>query len=298
MTDFATHFKRVQRNIAESYVQAQIKSAVMPQTLNSDNLPATIASIPTAGIIAPHPTSSDGWAHDSHEKVVQWAAWIEQNPHFAYSPNNPYLVDFFAGTQRMEYIEGEYRPVVILGFCHDYRVDTRMPCGITARLQFALDEEMPMNQSTANAPSWVESWLRTERLPRIKDGMNADLRNIITPVLKLTHHRANIGTWQHTADDLWIESQSEVEARAGISANGMLYPFYGYVSTGTGGRTARLPDGTAVRAWLRNPPQSGDHSYAAINTSGSTGTATSNHMSRIMLAYCIGGQAGGSFNVM
>lgn len=276
MGDFATEYQRVKDNILDAHGVALYKGATMPSKKNSDHLPGTLKTIPTGGkeVVVPRP-ESDGWANDDHETVQNVALWISQNPHLAYSFENPYLADFRSETPRIEYIDGAYRPCILLGFCHDHR--GRIPCGITARTQFVLDNPVPMHISSNNIVGWDGATLRTERLKEIYDNLKPEFKDIITPVQKQTHQRNNIGGFIISKDYLWVESLSEVEGRAGFTLDGILYPYYAYIGTGTGGRTGRLPEGTAVRKWLRNPMLTADHSFSAVNASGSTGNIASNN---------------------
>ena len=235
------------------------------------------------------PDNSDGWANDDYGMVQQVSYAIEHNPSLSYSPENPYLADFRNSTQRMEYIDGEHKPTILLGFLNDFRADNQRPCGLSVRTQFVLDNPLPMNTSSNNIIGWNGSTLRTEIMPQIKAGMHQELADIITPILKQTHQRANVGGFIVSEDDLWIEGLSEVEGRSGFTLDGILYPHYAYV----GGRHGRLPDGTAVRKWLRNPILGADHSFSTVNASGSTGSIASNSPDTY---YCVCYSIGGKYD--
>lgn len=192
---------------------------------------------------------------------------------------------------------GDYKNVVLLdgteaqfriiGFNHD-KMANGMPAPITWEAVDCLRQRLSWNSRSTNEGSWENTQLR--RLMNDLDGdiyrlLPEDLREVITPVIKLTADTYNgENRIIETEDKLWIKSEKEIFGRSILSAPGEGHWYEWYRQEDVAWTKKR--GGNLEYTMLRSPYRSDGSCFCVVNGNGVAGCSGADGANGVAPAFC------------
>ena len=143
-----------------------------------------------------------------------------------------------------------------------------------------------MNETSTNAGSWRDSYMRMTSLPALLSRLPNDLQAVIKPVRKRTFvvEDSSLVT---TTDGLFLLSEDEVfeEVQYGESGEGTQYEYYAAGNT-TVKKKAGAP-ATATAWWLRSPYINSNRSFCLVGSAGRQSNDNAAVEHGVAIAFCI-----------
>lgn len=181
---------------------------------------------------------------------------------------------------------GDYQ-FTIIGFAHDpLSYDTTKTAGITWQL-VSIGALSTYNIESTTVGAWKDSYMRTELMPVIYNGMDKVVRRNIVPVAKTSLSTGGQSTETVvTEDKLFLISAQEASGSAATYSasplEGTQYKYYV-----DGGSLLKEYQGAAGRWWLRSARTTDTTNECYVHTTGKvTATGAASTVVGISFAFC------------